>query len=966
MFAYTFATYNEQSGAWTPLNGWVRPFTDGETLDESLDSGKFVLSMVTLKDPLAPFTRIRITIWQDGTQVDVLERLVQNDRSTLRCFSTARPLYTHEVETIELTKRLERTICDNMTVTNYLGHSYPEQSARVLPQINIIDDEVDIEEQQEVTNPLYQPYLLSSLPVQIQVPIYVINGTVGTAVGNQWFNARVYVTAPDGTQSYFNNGNTYNSTQFNPNNYPELYYTLTEEGVYTFGIEYAYGANPVGSLKEIETQYYVSVVSEIPSYNDWTITDVVNRILAAGETCRVGLDTQKYVFDATQASEYANVAAPEFYFTRSSVWDALMTVGGFIHAIPRLVDNNGVLTVRFDKLGQDNQYTGTLPPLAYDDNTLIGDEYCGAVDSPVENILNTTDKIQGSVTEPSIGAFRAANTTPGGIEISPNTITLPSERAHYQLLKLLIQYSGTVYDITPYLYEFAEYQTLSSYNQSTYPYSKGWAVTYKIGGNEITGLNTVVQATSAGTLTQNYAIVNILNSLGANISGTGKDTDFANLLSYQMTYIPIENARITQRKAYLDFPVGNTLFYNQSGNSVESEYYGQRMKGVMARIGNISKRRTYYFNNYADIPKCGQKIGEDYVATADKQYDNIAIKATLSLTPNFNKLAEYVGINSNYRLYDVSERQSVERYVHYDESVVVSTKLVKNNGSPLVTYSGVRQFMGVFSATMRSANPVSGAYIQAYSGRDTKGTALTPISVSAASFAIGNSLVFSAAMVDNYGAGYQSSNDYTGTADALKRAQRLVPYSDALGNLSQVDFSLYPTLTVNTFDYPEAVAQTGTPYFTTGSYPFNVQKDSREQLKYIYQLHVQAANKDIVIGSNLTARNPLVRAWSSTDTEGAVFLLQTPLNMLNDRIDLTTAVKSNRPLVVTQNSDYGYIVATNDSGATAAAWAYADPNTGEVYVGQNFPDGGLAADDTAALYFTFVDAPTLKTLQMEN
>lgn len=33
-------------------------------------------------------------------------------------------LYDHKIEFIEPTKLLEREICDTMTVTNYLGHSY--------------------------------------------------------------------------------------------------------------------------------------------------------------------------------------------------------------------------------------------------------------------------------------------------------------------------------------------------------------------------------------------------------------------------------------------------------------------------------------------------------------------------------------------------------------------------------------------------------------------------------------------------------------------------------------------------------------------------------------------------------------------------------------------------------------------------------------------------------------------------
>ena len=172
----------------------------------------------------------------------------------------------------------------------------------------------------------------------------------------------------------------------------------------------------------------------------WTTTDVVNRLLTAGVTRRIGLDAQRYVFDSEQATKYAKVLAPEFAFTRGTLFEALLTVGGYIHAIPRLVDENrsdGALTVKFDLLGQDDVYSGTLPVPIYERYSWSGNEYCGALDSTVDNLLNTTDRTQGAVTEPSADTFRAVNTTDGGFRISANDgLVILTDKPIYQVTKL--------------------------------------------------------------------------------------------------------------------------------------------------------------------------------------------------------------------------------------------------------------------------------------------------------------------------------------------------------------------------------------------------------------------------------------------------------------------------------------------------------------------------------------------------
>ena len=131
MFSYKIEA--NENNQWTEVHGWVRPFTDGQTLDDSLDSGKINLSFVTRSAPYAPFTRIRISIYEEGIQdaVDVLQYVVDTDDVQCRCLApSTKKLYDHSIALVELTKLLEREVCDTMTVTNYLGHEFAEEGGK--------------------------------------------------------------------------------------------------------------------------------------------------------------------------------------------------------------------------------------------------------------------------------------------------------------------------------------------------------------------------------------------------------------------------------------------------------------------------------------------------------------------------------------------------------------------------------------------------------------------------------------------------------------------------------------------------------------------------------------------------------------------------------------------------------------------------------------------------------------------
>ena len=890
-------------------------------------------------------------------------------------------LYSHTIQLIEPTKLLERNICDTMTVTNTL---YKDYAVGVFPA-SVATAPGGVTYKGNFVTP-YLPNAQVSLPPFSQV----FNDPSATAVNYYPLpndDASITtVTAPSGDIIYSEKSSSSGTV------------TLEEAGTYEIKYAMTYrvesGVPPTSTIFTYSGTISIGAIENTEASTPWTITDVVNRILSAGETRRVSLaaggtdiDKQKYLFDATQASDYSTKPAPEFFFTRGTLRGALDTVGAFIHGIPRL--QGDYETIKYLELGKENPFTGKLPAPIYVDEQIAGDEYANVLDSPAQNLLNTTDRASGAVVEPSADGWRALNSTGGEWLIAANTMTIITDTPIYQVEKLELKWgaSGSTLDATAYLYEAAEYDVLSSYTGEAYPYSKGWALRYAQGGQEITGLNFVLDSELGGK-DQNYAIVNILQALGVNVDN---GADFANNLFYRVTYIPIAELRVTQKKPYLTHNGAGSLIYNQGGNTIESEYYGQKLKGVIARIGNKVNRRTYIIRRLKNLPQVGQTFYPDGVperiTNVDREFNTAYIKATVTSVPNFNRIAEYTGVNSNYRLYDISEKQSVDRFVHYEETCVISNSAVADFGNPMITWWGMSNGYAMMFATEEEADntfKVTAIEIDGKAGRTIadalKDTATPTITKSCASFGFGNSLVFYSNMVDNYGAGKQSTS-YEANKQT-RRASRQVQYGDGLGNISTVDVRIGTSISQQTdgaFAYPEGGAGShispGVVFFDTGNYPFFVSKDSREAIHLTYQLHHQADNLDIVIGNGLCKYNTLVCAKQKLMR---FYWLDYTIDKISPSI---TSYKDTRqfPNIYPVDTSLGeserrfYIntgALPNTTGATMYAWVLcmveqsATDAPRDIIIGQNFPDGIAPGAFAKDIYFNFVDNAILETLGM--
>lgn len=903
MFSYQPQIY--ENAQWQALSPWARPFTDGTALNDVLDAGCINLSLSSRYDPIKPFTPIRIIISENGVEVDRIYRLVSSTKRTRRTFApSVGAKYDWTINTIEITKAMERRFIGTLTSTRYLQTEYA--SGTIAASYAMSGENV---ENLEVIGKIYSPIEINATKTVPSVsgmfklpPSTIINGT---ATGWYWDETKIQA---------IQNGVVLQENSAS-GAAPELSFSTDTPGNITVRYELRIRSESTSSGSPLPAIIYwktvydfaISAFSQIATKTQPTITSVCQRLLSTGITRRDGFSAQEYVLDEDFAEEYKNVPAPEFSFTNCTLFEALAQVGGYIHAIPRLVPlsttDDTHYKVTFDKLGGSEQ-APTMPPMIYQDSTIDVNEWCGKITSPAQNLCNTTDE-GGTITELG-NDYITVRTEDGNIEINGDNVLIRTSLPIQQLIKLecgfIPDHKDNVFDgrttpvgdITAYAYEDAEYSVLSSYWGTAYPYSKAWALRWRQGGTTIDGLTwRQKNVTSVGDAFQNTAIINIINAkTGLDLkSASTNDGEWYRRLAFKVTYVPIATARVEAVKPVLTDggETNNALVYNQGANVAETSFYGEKMRGAIARLGQDVEQRTYDIKTYTQMPKVGQILDGKYIATIDAEYDITRIRITVTLAKNFNQLSQFVGLNSNYRLYDISEKQSVERHIHYADKIFIGkTPTRGSKGSNLTLLQNVPN---VLINTINHSKTGDDEIKKAQLVRVlpfSAGNALQDRAVilPVVAFPFGTSICFNFSFYDNYGAGFQSSDDYENETN--KAAQRLVPYTDVYGEVSHIHFAMYnegwtPNLAAqadggyaklypqdNEFnwysgDHSKALVDTYLASYLLTDGALEINKDSREKIDVTYQVHYIAKSDDIVVGTGLADFCKIV-----TDTEPLV------------------------------------------------------------------------------------------------
>ena len=911
----------------------VFPVKWNDLLDERLDEARISLKAIQQEvfQPLLPVTII-LTDFEGNTKQ--LDYVISSN------FSKELPpgsgLYDHEFVLIEQTKILEGFLVDTMTFTNDLGRIYTNNTFPVTPVEGKLEDVIS-QFKPAMPVPSYVSPLLSSSDYEFT--FVSVKDIFRIAIYGKNFRFTMKIFEGAGTEPIYNyESETYATYDDIPNVMPSYTTKLNQT---TYRAEYTYRWTYLSSIGGY-ANYTFQAVSNTDPLPKWNIASVVDRVLSIAETRRL-YQNPRFQLDPAQRERLAAINAPEFAFTSDTLKEVLDQIGGFIHAIPRLEGNK----IHFDFLGDTEMSNAANYKYVTNTYSQNVESYCTKLDSRADNLVNIIDDAQGVITDPFYDGYKTVRTENVYARIEDSDMIIETKYPIYDVKRLTCGIvPGQTYeggDLTPYVFEEADYNRMSSVG-GQYPNSKGYALYFTQGQNHIRGLNLKFPNAISEAL-EAYSIVNILR----NTSGHSdlNVTDYFGL-AFQIFYIPIYSARVEQSKSCMKgMKTPRTLAYNQGANLIETRYYGENMKGVIARLGNVDRLRTFMGRKLTSIPKVGQLFDEEYyISSVAVEFDPYDYKCTMELSKDFNRLSQYIGINSQKRYYEVSEKQAYEREINYSDYLVIGDS-VPSFGTGAVTCfgdQGLNYIAGIFTQSQSEVAPLTAVTVLCGDSSGENGTVTLPL----VRAAMGNSLVLSFSYEDNYSAGNQAVYSSAGSVSGYY--QQGVQYSDVYGRTEVMHFDMYDGRTAPA-SYTEqlaegtaipAVGETGannapvTTATNSFSSPFVIEKDSKEAISFNYQIEFVTNRPSIVIGSAM-ARNCWFAVGSQPGHGAKLYVLPNRLSKFADVVDLTgaTLIESYENTQKCKISNSQIIFDPVSSTAAGKSWALVDGATNELLIGEN-------------------------------
>lgn len=863
-------TINTEAG-WLPIDGEpVFPLSYSNLLDERLDEGALTLYKSRTKTfPINGEIAIecggKSTFWR-----------IAGDSAVE--YPNGSGVYKHSLQIIEETKWLEGFVCQSITFTNTKGNlGAVEDAAQVDPMVYEEGEPAE----GRVNNFPGVPGIVSPVLIGTECVLPSLGEIAGEML--PYVKGGSYIVT-DGTSLTIRNGEetTVYTTQTAEDFTARR--TVTSVGAVVqveYYVRFSWENLPPTDYNVV---FYIAGVAEQDPAKSWTITDCVNRVLDLAEPL-FGNDEPRFIFDPAQALKYSYIPAPEFAMTQATLREQLQTIGGRIHAEPYLVTVNGEKVIRYKPYGETTEANITAP-YVYHQADLDINNYCTDVHTNASNLVNRLNTVQGVIAEPyGIAAdmgYKTVRAEYSNVRIEDTNARATTGLPVYDVTEVWCgvftnagEWEIEPVNITDYVYEKSGYDLLSSFGGAV-GRSKQYALYYTQGAKNIDGLF-FKPASVLNPALKDYAIINIL-AVASGRTPNGVASFFEALLdpdnksgevayiAFHIRYVPQYSGMFAHGKQTYSTADKFTKIYNQGANVIETSYYGEHIKGVAARLGNVELTKTYIFKSLNQVPQVGTMLDGYAISAVSVEVMPYYIKCTVALTKDFNRISQYVGISSNKRVYEVSEKQAYQRDILLREKLVVSTTPMQSDANTLlIETSAVReQFLPLAS---RTKLPISCALAWYENEAGDEGAkCLLPV----VSSSFGNAMLFSWGYQDNYSAGDQAEY-YTGEVKGFWN--KAAPYSDFYGRAHKYRFALMDSpkqmIPGNQGAPPALGIAQNLPAFPYGRYTelgiistangaYLLRKDSREILSFNYELEFQSADDSIIIGSGLAATNPLV------------------------------------------------------------------------------------------------------------
>ena len=625
---------------------------------------------------------------------------------------------------------------------------------------------------------------------------------------------------------------------------------------------------------------------------DYSLFDVIDtlRLTTPLETSLNLLTTRLFVMPTGALDTYLkSIDAPEFTFNNLTLREALKQVCDYVDGIPRLVrKTNGDYELAIDFVSElkaiiDVDGDNILSEATNQDISL----YATQIESESLNLVN--DALPSEIVEiyPSgNGYITYRKDTFLQKDFGGSYITTPKPIYNVEKVVCLTDITvtltgvGTTYyngyteiDIIDRIVEKKEYDLLEYDGGDASIKYKSTTLFYNYKQKNITlGIEYGFQ--DLFTAVYNVLEVSIYNqgiADGSIPSGTdiGALTftfnDNKDQFMYKTHYIPIPKAtRINiDRNNLSDVNKNSVMLANQQARVINLENFTNNLQGKINRIGNSDlelKHRALSYNS-SIVYNIGDYTDEYYIITTKESiFFKDYVRINYGLTKDFNKVSSFIGVNSEIRQWDISEKNTVDRKLVYKEYVEIDV-VASGNGSSdskFFTTDGRETFLDTFKASS-TLEPVRGGMMN---GTDIPVTVILPMSSNGG----GNSLIFTWELPDNKTAGF-TKEDFVPASGITQTAKRFIPYATDDGKSEDIEIHMYDTFggstPANQITRAELVPETSTTYINktlmVNTDKLIVKKDNREVLGGTIQQQIIAKRpRDIIIGRWLSLRNRLV------------------------------------------------------------------------------------------------------------
>jgi hypothetical protein len=365
-------------------------------------------------------------------------------------------------------------------------------------------------------------------------------------------------------------------------------------------------------------EWNITSVPNIYPLQDWTITDVTNRCLDLAEPL-YGDEKPRFVLDPEDAEKYANVLSPEFTMTACTLREQLKVIGGYIHAEPRLVWPNVIKFVPISQQGRALVDAYNVP-YTYRENSININEYCTSLRSNAANLVQSLAYGVGTMSDPATGteqsSYRSVRTETVYARIVEGNAVIATQYPIYSIEDVHVGIDDflTPVSVKNFVFEETEYAANLKDTYDVFPLSKAYAIYYTRGQKNIKGMYYKAEQTPSifvpDAFKNKYSISLILSNCTEEKTLAQIDNELVShpqWLIAQVTYRPIYPALLSHSKPTFDAnaPAFEKI-YQQSENLLESLYFGENIKGVAARLGNVQEQRTYVLSRLGEIPRLSE------------------------------------------------------------------------------------------------------------------------------------------------------------------------------------------------------------------------------------------------------------------------------------------------------------------------------------------------------------------------